>query len=129
MFDPDLPIRGRYLSLSIAPHVDLTPALQEEMTKQHWLYKRARLEARNGELWAVPDESGSVSINVATNGRGQITISEPVDFFIPEHAQNAGVVQRGEELWVEVTVPKKGGPRPIQLAVKRGDSFNVLPLR
>ena len=35
----------------------------------------------------------------------------------------------GGELWTEVTVPKTGPPRPIQLAIKRGDSFTPLELK
>jgi len=30
---------------------------------------------------------------------------------------------------VEVTVPKTGPPRPIQLAIKRGDTFTPLGIR
>jgi hypothetical protein len=51
---------------------------------------------------------------------------EPVAFFLPEHAVDPSVRRAGEELWVEVTVPKRGPPRPIQLAVKRGESFTPL---
>jgi hypothetical protein len=35
--------------------------------------------------------------------------------------------QEGEELWVEVTIPKKGPPRPIRLGVKKGDGA-IIPL-
>jgi hypothetical protein len=46
-------------------------------------------------------------------------LSQPVDFYLPEHAKNpVPVWDSGQELWVEVTVPPKGPPRPIQLALK-----------
>lgn len=35
----------------------------------------------------------------------------------------------GEELWIEVTVPKTGPPRPVRLAIKRGESFAPLGLK
>jgi hypothetical protein len=52
---------------------------------------------------------------------------EPVPFFLPELAQDPTQLAPGEELWVEVTLPKSGPPRAIRLAVKRGDDFNILP--
>jgi len=64
-FDPDLPLRGRYV--------------------------RLRIEGR----------------------------SEPLAFFIPEHVPDPSIRPPGEELWAEVTLPRKGAPRPIRLAVKR----------
>ena len=39
-------------------------------------------------------------------------LAEPVAFFIPEHIPDPSRRQEGEELWVEVTIPKKGPPRP-----------------
>ena len=34
-----------------------------------------------------------------------------------------------QELWAEVTVPRKGPPRPIQLAIKNGTDWRPLNLR
>jgi len=56
-------------------------------------------------------------------------LSEPVAYFLPEHAVDPSRRPQGEELWVEVTVPKKGPPRPIRLAVKRGDKFTPLEIK
>jgi hypothetical protein len=47
--------------------------------------------------------------------------SRPLAFFIPENIPDPSVRQPGEELWVEVTLPKEGPPRPIRLAVKTDD--------
>jgi uncharacterized membrane-anchored protein len=54
---------------------------------------------------------------------------QPVLYFLPEHAENPMQMARGGELWAEVTVPKKGPPRPIRLAVKKGKSFTPLDIK
>ena len=40
-------------------------------------------------------------------------------YFIPERVPDPSRRAPGEELWVEVTLPRRGPPRPIRLAVKR----------
>ena len=45
----------------------------------------------------------------------------PIVFFIPEHAPDPSFRQSGEQLWVELTMPAIGPPRPIRLGVKKGD--------
>ena len=45
--------------------------------------------------------------------------SEQLAFFIPEHVPDPSIRPEGEELWAEVTIPKRGAPRPIRLAVKK----------
>lgn len=45
--------------------------------------------------------------------------SEELAFFIPEHVPDPSIRPPGEELWAEVTLPRKGAPRPIRLAVKK----------
>ena len=45
--------------------------------------------------------------------------NEPLAFFIPEHVPDPSFRAPGEELWAEVTLPRKGPPRPIRLAVKK----------
>jgi hypothetical protein len=44
---------------------------------------------------------------------------EQLAFFIPEHVPDPSIRPPGEELWAEVTLPRKGAPRPIRLAVKK----------
>ncbi|HET7694915.1 MAG TPA: GDYXXLXY domain-containing protein [Vicinamibacterales bacterium] len=44
---------------------------------------------------------------------------EQLAFFIPEHIPDPSIREPGEELWAEVTLPRKGPPRPIRLAVKK----------
>ena len=45
--------------------------------------------------------------------------NEQLAFFIPEHIPDPSIRAAGEELWAEVTLPRKGPPRPIRLAVKK----------
>lgn len=40
--------------------------------------------------------------------------------FVPEHVPDPSIRVAGEELWGEVSVPRKGPPRPVRLGVKRG---------
>jgi hypothetical protein len=42
---------------------------------------------------------------------------EPVAVFISETAE-IPVLKTGQELWVEVTLPTKGPPRPIRIGLK-----------
>jgi hypothetical protein len=76
-FDPNLPIRGRYVRLRLA---------------------------------------------------GPISANEPVAFFIPEHVPDPSRRPPGEELWVEVSVPAQGPPRPIRLGVKKDGVLTPLDL-
>jgi hypothetical protein len=62
------------------------------------------------------------------DGRRIATLDQPLAFFIPEHVPDPSVRAPGEELWVEVTLPKQGAPRPIRLAVKKGGVLTPLDL-
>ncbi len=123
-FDPNLPIRGRYVRLSL--EVDGMVGSQDYRTSATWT--SATLSARNGGLFAegVPFDSG---VHVVRWGNGPWRIAEPVAFFISEHIPDPTWRPRGEELWVEVTVPRRGEPRPIRLAVKKDGVLTSLGLR
>ena len=128
-YDPDLPIRGRYASLRVMVNAPLSTREVVGDPRNGWVNpKTAHLEVRNGTLTAVPDESGSVQYTFTSGARGPVVafLYEPLAFYIPENVQDPTVRARDEELWVEVTVPRKGAPRPIQLAVKKGESFTPL---
>jgi hypothetical protein len=53
---------------------------------------------------------------------------QQVDYFIPKHADDPSQRPQGEELWVEVTVPPKGPPRPIRLGIKKSGVLTPLLL-
>jgi hypothetical protein len=55
-----------------------------------------------------------------------LRLDTPVDFYIPEHAAIPAHLKTGQELWIEVTVPPKGPPRPIQLALKEDGAWKPL---
>jgi hypothetical protein len=85
-FDPNLPIRGRYVRLRI-----------------------------------VADPS--------TEALVKDSLSAPIAYFIPEHVPDPSIRQPGEELWVEVTVPRAGAPRPIRLGVKKDGVLTPLDVK
>ncbi|HEV3333345.1 MAG TPA: hypothetical protein VG096_20300 [Bryobacteraceae bacterium] len=113
--DPNLPIRGRYVSLRLP--VDGPSSLPDSSSQ-------ARLSVQNGHLTATPATSG-VSI---FGWRGQWILTEPVAFFISEGIPDPSRRALGEELWVEVSVPPQGIPRPLRLGVKRDGVLTPLDL-
>jgi hypothetical protein len=56
-------------------------------------------------------------------------LQQRVAFFIPQDIPDPSRRAPGEELWVEVSVPKRGAPRPIQLGVKKDGVLTPLDLR
>jgi len=135
-YDPDLPIRGRYLSVRLrvdAGNVYRDTPLPKANRFSFWGDMRdVKLSAENGRLVASPAEQPT-GLQVArwTNNQGQeiTALSEPVAFFLAEHVTDPSWRKPGEELWIEVTVPKKGPPRPIRLAVKQGEAFTPLTFK
>jgi hypothetical protein len=127
-YDPDLPIRGRYLSIQVVVNSPEALARRGKQTdgKPAPYYGRGELYVRNGQLYARPADDGSVAIQTSWRTPDELVVQDPVPFFIPEHANVR--MERGDEMWVEVTVPKKGVPRPIRLALKHAGEFKVLPL-
>jgi hypothetical protein len=55
-----------------------------------------------------------------------LRLDTPVDFYIAEHATILTPLKPGQELWVEVTLPPQGPPRPIQLALKEDGAWKPL---
>lgn len=106
-FDPNLFVRGRYVSMQL--RVQGPPVAADK-----WM--AVRLSAVDGKLTATPDQAGS--IHISARGDDWV-LSEPVAYFIPESVPDPSWRARGEELWVEVSVPAKGAPRPIALAIKK----------
>ncbi len=133
-FDPNLFVRGRYVSLSLQVERAVATAPRKGVTA----LTSARLSVVGGRLVATPDPSGTVQIMeraVATVGSGAEpnvnawVLAEPVAFFIPEHVPDPSRRALGEELWVEVSVPAKGDPRPTRLGVKKGGVITPMTLR
>lgn len=119
--DPDLPIRGRYVRLRI----EVADGGMTFADDAEW--GQSRLVVQDDRLTALPDDSGVAVQRRSRDGRPILVLDEPLAFFIPEHVEDPSAVKPGEELWVEVTVPHAGPPRPIRLGVKRGDA-PIVPL-
>jgi hypothetical protein len=141
-YDPELPMRGRYLSLQLA--VDgcestLPNAGQASFPRDvngaatsgkygiragEPVQFNARLKVEENRLLAIrlPDQENSVSGQLVTadpsSNCDQMRLEQPADFFIADTAKSPLPVQNGQELWIEVTVPPKGPPRPLALALK-----------
>jgi hypothetical protein len=135
-YDPELPIRGRYVSLRLlvdAP--DLSAPAQEE---NRWQWYPVTLHAEGDRLVVhsappgeVPREPGLSMTSVSWVLRGDVSVpalTDPVAFFIPEHVEDPSRRPPGESLWVEVTVPRRGPPRPIRLGVRKDGEITPLPL-
>ena len=121
-YDPDLPIRGRYLSVRLrvdAASVYGNTPLPKTNRFSFWGDMRdVKLSEENGRLVAsLSDRPTGLQVARWTNNQGQeiTALSEPVAFFLAEHVTDPSWRKPGEELWIEVTVPKKGPPRPIRL--------------
>jgi hypothetical protein len=120
-FDPNLPIRGRYVSLRV------TAAARG--FSSGFVYGTSQLSVEDGKLVARPTEDNGGAMVTVTGDPPVATLSEPIAYFIPEHVDDPSRRPPGEELWVEVTVPPKGPPRPIRLGVKKDGVLTPLDLR
>jgi hypothetical protein len=111
-YDPELPLRGRYLTMRL--EVETEPVLTRSFDTGH-------LSIRDGRLFVEPDDApfnSSTHVRIVRNGANKWALMEPVAFFLPEHAADPSHPPVGKELWVEVSVPRKGPPRPIRLEVR-----------
>jgi hypothetical protein len=112
--DPSLPIRGRYLRLGVE-------AVPGPGVLALGASGYVALSERDGQLVAAATGNGSGEFARVGNRGGErvLVLAEPLAYFIPEHAPDPSRRAPGEELWVEVTIPRAGAPRPIRLGVKR----------
>jgi len=141
-YDPTLLMRGRYLSLQLTVdgcnstlpsaknaqfprNVNGTPSSPNfNVNAADTLWFQTRLGVKDNKLIAirVPDSESSAATQSVSAAPGskcdQMRLSVPVDFYISEHAKDPTWLKQGQELWIEVTVPPKGPPRPLQLALK-----------
>jgi uncharacterized membrane-anchored protein len=149
-YDPEMVMRGRYLSLRLtvdgcqstlpsALHA-VFPRNSDGTTKPtgfhvNWqgaVHFRAKLKVDGNKLLAIriPEaDQSSKGVNVIAmpdSSCDAMHIDEPVDFYIAEHAADPTRLQPGQELWMEVTVPPQGPPRPLQLALKDNGAWKPL---
>jgi hypothetical protein len=149
-YDPDMVMRGRYLSLRLT--VDgcqstLPSALHAVFPRNadgttrpngfsvNWqppVQFRAKLKVEGNKLLAIriPEadlrSTGVYVTALPGSSCDALRLAEPVDFYIAEHAVDPTSLQPGQELWIEVTVPPIGPPRPVQLALKENGAWKPL---
>jgi uncharacterized membrane-anchored protein len=150
-YDPNMVMRGRYLSLQLT--VDgcqstLPSALRATFPRnadgttkptgftvnneQYPITFRANLKVEKNKLLAIriPEadlRSKGISVTAMPGSPcDAMRLQQPVDFYIAEHAADPTALREGQELWIEVTVPPKGPPRPLQLALKDNGAWKPL---
>lgn len=123
-YDPNLPIRGRYVSLQVIvePH-----GIQETKPGPEWRPSQSVvLRVENERLLAeakrqgIPYSPSDLHVRYIKVADEKVAVlDQTVAFFIPEHVPDPSRRPPGEQLWVETTIPKKGPPRPIRLGVRK----------
>src|SRR5262249_33357721 len=131
-YDPELPIRGRYLTQRLRMPAEGFAYTVARNGASDWFINRnwAYFEARGGMLIAKSRGAGPggwIYLQRKTDGSLEAVSEQPVLVFIPEHAEVPALKPR-EERWVEVTLPAKGPPRPIRLGIKRNGTIEPLKL-
>jgi len=149
-YDPSLIMRGRYLSLQLTVDAcgsTLPSAKQAQFPRNiegvqggnrfavrsvEDLPFTAKLAVQNNKLVAIriPDPEGLFPGELILAPPGapcdEMRLFQPVDFYIPEHAIDPTGLKPGQQFWIEVTVPPKGPPRPVQLARKDNGAWKPL---
>jgi hypothetical protein len=147
MYDPELIMRGRYLSMRLEVDAcqrtpssagqggfppDIDGGVTSMVNGQQGIQFSAKLVVAQNKLIAIrmPKSTASSSDQIFFAPAGcpcdTVRLLEPVNFYIPEHAISPLPVKSGQELWVEVTVLPKGPPRPIHLALKDNGAWKPL---
>ena len=137
-----VPMRGRYLSLrrTVDGGQSTLPSAKAAKFPRGWngaavpgdysvgyvapVFFPADLKVENNQLVAVEitdeerQESGQMVEAPPGAACQQFRLAKPVDYYIAEHAPDPSWTKQGRELWIEVTLPPKGPPRPLALALK-----------
>jgi len=95
-------------------------------------YFKAYLMVASNKLVAVrvegqEDLTAGEVVSVWPGARcDEMRLDVPVDFYIADTAHSPLPLKPGQELWIEVTVPLTGPPRPLQLALKQDGAWKPL---
>jgi hypothetical protein len=143
-YDLNAPLRGRYLALRLV--VDAC-GLPKDQAHRMGRFDLAAMPDTGSWRWNVKPvvEDGKLVPALASetdrpevtdelivwgNGRcDRAVLSKRAEYFIADSAQGPFPLKKGAELWVEVTVPPMGPPRPIQLAISEDGTFTPLSMR
>jgi len=151
-YDPNLPIRGRYMSLQVEVRDPRSP---DEVESKFGSEIRGQENSRKQFAWHGPfdfgHECGSIAVRDGVpmavfepegpsrncdnltfsrqrfEGAGETTlrVNEPVLFFVPDTAQLPAPTRDQTELWVLATIPRTGPPRAIALGVKKAGETEI----
>jgi hypothetical protein len=130
LIDPEASLRGRYVSLRI--EVDAEGSLAGH---------NVLLSVQDGQLIAKQAESPTgialrrsyPAAGGTASGISTMQVDPSLEFFLPEalvgHWRGRGGGEKyqdgqpiwggGVEVWAEVTLPRRGPPRPIKLGIKK----------
>jgi len=152
VYDPEMLMRGRYASLQLLVDgcMSTLPSAEEAAMPRDKnglpvgkvygiradmpVQFSARLTVDGDKLEAIriPESQRQYDGQQVTATPGatcaNLRLNSPVDFYLAEHVNNPASLSAGQELWVEVTVPPKGPPRPTQLAIKDNGVWRPLNL-
>ena len=134
-YDPDMPIRGRYVSLALVVNAD-------RIFSEHATLPKTPAVAYGAANVYLTVENGQVVANLADHFTGLIvtaprpqgneivaTLTPPVVYFLPEHAVDPTRARQSGRLYLEVTVPRNGPPRPIRFGVQVGSETKPIDAR
>ena len=120
VYDPELPIRGRYLAENLQMPAQGFTYTESKPNRWYMNPQWAYLEVHDERLTVSAEGSGNgMWVNLRRNADGTETAisQQPVLIFIPDSLADTLRLKPGDQMWVEVTLPKQGPPRPIRLAI------------
>jgi len=139
--DPNLPLRGRYLALQLM--IDACslpkdaqyyrpggrPEIASLTSGWSWPIDPVPVNGRLGARLADPGSENGKTQEIFLQEHAPCTqapFSRGELYFIPDTANPPFPLRPGQQLWVEVTLPPSGPPRPIQLAIADSSGFHPL---
>ncbi len=149
-YDPELLMRGRYLSLQLmvdgckstlpsGKDAEFPRNVDGSIRSQMYTVRGpvdtidfpAKLVVTDNKLMAIQQRDAkphaAQMVRAWPNTTcDQMQLVDAVNFYISEHDVSPLPVKQRDELWIEVTVPPKGPPRPIQLALKQDGAWKPL---
>ena len=150
-YDPEMIMRGRYLSMQLTVDacgisVPIAQGQGPDGDGNRLYFHTADpgmmseqlpviVSAKDGKLVALRIEHSTGNhraqdISMRKNSTCHDTfLQQPIDYYISESAKSPFPLKSGQTLWVEVTVPQVGPPRPINLAINDGVHWQPLNYR
>ena len=141
-YDPNLPIRGRYLALQLEVNDPRSPQDIENKFGKPPQYAWSGYAQECGSIVmragaAVPEFDNTQTWNCDNltfvrwqdnRGQNHLRLNEPLLFFISDTAKDPTGLPVGDVLWVLATIPRKGPPRPLSLGVKKAGETTIRQL-